>query len=195
MEVSGALPALLCSLEPLDPEGRTVLFCETRDKWTACFDNGSRRPEPEGIVSYLARQLEVRGVVFIATPNVAPEGKGSKRGVYGAFGFRLYGPGATNPSGLLRSVLLTNDHDGWHFEQIGDPIAFEDQSKYAARRLSARIDAQTLQKYAWFFGINLFDPSFYGPTAVKIFADLPLRKTPEKLSYKEAQEKLGLAMD
>jgi hypothetical protein len=189
---TGSLRQLLSSMEPLDHEGRTSLFSETRSGWVACFENGSRRPEPERSVSYLSKLLKTNAIVFKMVPDTMGDRSPGKRGIWGAYGFSLYGPSAANHLGLLRSVALSNDVDGWIFEAAGSPQPFEKLEAYKKRRKVERVDIQLLADYARAMGIELLDEKFYGPRAVSIFADLPFRSAPVAVSYREAQSSEGL---
>ena len=76
----------------------------------------------------------------------------------------------------VRTVSLVND-DGWSFDQSGEPFAFEETGRYAARKVRERFTFAMLKQYLAHLGLNPFQENFYlppGATAVLMQLHGPL---------------------
>ena len=138
--VSAKLDALLCSLLPLTSvERRRFLFVSTRSPWVAYFDNGHKGADTFSCISFLAKQLNCRGLGIAAVPNtIAGESKNAK-GRYGAVILEAYGGKATDFLNYVRSVSVANDGGKWVFSQAGAPFPFEDKSATRIQKLQSAL--------------------------------------------------------
>jgi len=191
-QLSGELSQILIYLEPLDTEGRTTLFCETKSKWTALFDNSISGANPEMVVSYLSKSLRVPGCVFVAIPNTITKSKIARGGVWGCHAFRMYSPNSREQLGLVRSITLQNDVDGWSFNAIGEPFEFEDESNYNHGKSVDRFSIEHLKKIGDGLGLRPFSQDFYGPKACSVFLDYFFRRKGSGISIAEARNNLGI---
>ncbi len=189
----GDLQSILRGLEPLDIEGRTAVFCETKGNWTAYFDNSARGAEAENVVSVVADNLDVIGCVFVAIPNTITGPQKGKPGVWGCHGFKVYGKTSLGCHGLLRSLVLQNDAEGWGFESTGQPIIGEDSTEYNQGRGVERFDLNCLRKLGRALELDAFSEHFYGPKARYVYADYFFRSKPSAIGLDQARRDIGIA--
>jgi hypothetical protein len=160
--VSGSLEDVLGTLLPLVSIIPTrALFVPTVTSWTAYFSNGWRGTDAFAPISYLARQVGCRGLRVVAVPDTMEAAPGGRRSRYGALILELYGPSG-NPLNYVRTISLVND-DGWSFDQSGEPFAFEETGRYAARKARDRFTFAMLQNYLAHLGLDPFQEGFYLP--------------------------------
>ena len=189
-KTQGTLRSILEQLEPLDSDGSKTVFCETKSEWTAFFDNSAKGAEAETVVSYLAESLRTMGCVFVTIPNTVTRA-GIERGVWGCHAFRLYGPGKDGKTRLIRSVSLQNDADGWEFDMVGEPLAFEEISQYEKKRGKEKLTLEALNHFGRALQLQIFSEAFYGPMAVYVKARSLLQRGSKRLSFFEARYCLG----
>lgn len=150
--LEGCFRALL----PLTHAKTRRLFLATRSGWTACFQNGTQGSDPFPAMSYLALEMEVLAMRVCSTPPGAR---------YPATIWELYAPerlGGEMPLGVRRVLGASDDGGRWVFRDGGEPLPFEDTSRYAARRTRDRFTEGTLLEYlAVGYGIRPFDDDFY----------------------------------
>jgi len=167
-EVSEAFPEILRRLEPLRSGIPTrELVLETRSSWTAYFANGIGGGDPTTPVSYLSRTLGCRGVTARAMPHTVDLFEG-RCGRHGSLQFQLFGPRRTEFLNYVRTIDLTHDGSAWQFSANGEPQPYETTEQYRARRKTDRFTSEMLESYCRALGIELFEPSFYGPRGVLI---------------------------
>lgn len=186
--LQGTLKDLLAGLFPVTTPPSRDLLIETSRGWTACFDNSFIGGNASSRSSYLARELECRGVAISATPHVQPIGD---RGVYGAVTFDLFASHETHFLNQVRSVRLVND-DRWVFSTSGPVQSFEEPDKYKSVSASDRFTPEMLERYCRALGIDVFNPDFYGPNAVMVAKITPITGGSRPLSLEEARRNLGL---
>lgn len=191
-EVSGNLEEVLQTLLPLTSvERRRFLFVPTATPWVAYFDNGYQGGDPLSIISYLAKQVQARGLRTVAIPNTIEGEFKTARGQYGANIFELYGPQDTDFLNYIRSITLANDGGKWVFAQSGTPLPFEDTSLYKARDVKQRFNFDTLQQYLKNLNLFPFEEDFYLPAsnnkAILIEKSGPVNPNLKEYSLAEAR--------
>jgi hypothetical protein len=92
----------------------------------------------------------------------------------GAVQFELFGPVDTEFLNYVRTVSVVFDGSKWRFDATGTVQAFEDVAAYRARRIRDRFTSAMLERYCQALGIDVFDPSFYGPRAVLVESVVPM---------------------
>lgn len=165
--VAGSLEDVLQTLLPLtDTDRLRSLFVPTRGQWTAFFDNLWRGTDT-GAVGVIATKLRCRGLRVAAIPNtIRNPGKGRWKGRYGAMILEIYD--SANPNlDVVRSIAAVNDGGRWVFHQFGEPLPFEEVSRYTARRIKDRFTFDMLQSYLRALGLDPFEESFYLPPPKK----------------------------
>jgi hypothetical protein len=187
------LERALLKLEPLTTPHSKQLLMSTKSVWTAYFDNGTNCGDPFPPIGYLSQRLHCRGLAVTCTPQTkVSEGKG-ERGTYGAVQFGLFAPEPRDWLNYERYIVAMNDGGKWKFEASGNVQPFERVERYKARRIRDRFTDELLEDYCQALGIRLFDPKFYGPSAVLIEENLDHFKTePAVMTLAEARWRLGL---
>jgi hypothetical protein len=170
----------LAQLEPVTLSPRRELVLATRSAWTA-YLSSSLVPGTSPAVGYLAEQLATRGCTFLRVPR-GLLAKGFREGT----GFALYGPVSTPTPALncVRSLRVLKDMGKWRFEEHGEPQAFEDVARYSARKIADRLTPDMATAYARALGIELDEPSFYGPQWTLLVNERPL--TERAYTFREA---------
>ena len=160
--VGGDLEAVLRRLLPLtNVERRRYLFVPTRSRWSAFFDNGHQGTDVFAPVSFLSQEQGWRGLRVLAVPHTYRR-DGSGR--YGGLALELYGPSPpADEFGHIRSIDLINDGGRWSFGVSGDPLPFEREEAYHARRKTDRFSLDLLAEYLEHLGVHAFDASWYMP--------------------------------
>lgn len=166
-------------MEPLTSIGNIYLWLTTKSKWTAHFSNGINGADPVSLLFNIPLKLKTMGLMVICKPDI-------KSGTYGAFSFRLYGPKLIDYSNTLRVIDLINDGGRWDFSLSGEPLDFEDENRYKAKKLRDRFTSEMLEEYCKNFGIDLFNPDFYGTKG--IIMKFPTSKKARVMSLKQARE-------
>jgi len=190
LHCSGELSDLLLKLFPVTAPQSREMLTETRSSWTAYFDNLMDGGDPTSTVSTICNLMRCRGVAVCCTPHREPQ---DGVGVYGGVQFQLYAPYKTHFLNHLRTVCAV--HDGtsrWLFEANGPVQPYEEPLQYGAHRVRDRFTPEMLERYCAALGIELFNPSFYGPKAVLIVNHGPFVCEPVNYSREEAARKLGL---
>lgn len=65
-----------------------------------------------------------------------------------------------------RTIQASRQSSRWEWHESGEPLPFEDPTRYAAKRVRDRFDLEALNDYCAQLGIRRADPSFYGPHAI-----------------------------
>lgn len=154
--IGGGLENALQALLPLTTgEATRLLFVPTAGPWTAYLDNGSSGTDAFPPMSYLAKELETRGLRVVAVP--------PGQGRYAASIFELYGTRQTEWLNVERAISALEDGDRWRFDTVGDPLPFEDVEQYGARRMRDRFPHELLDRYLRELGVEVFNEAFYAP--------------------------------
>ena len=163
-EVRGEFADKIKALLPLTSiEARRYLFLPTKSAWTAFFDNGWHGTDVFSVVSHLAMIIKCRGIRAVSIPHTKRKLPEGDLGRYGATIFELY-EGSKDKCNFLnirRSVCSADDGGRWRFDVGGDQLDFEQSEKYTAPRVQDRFTRDMLDEYLKYYGISLFDTSFY----------------------------------
>lgn len=145
-QISGALEECFARLLPLSPAPTKEMFLATSFGWTAYFSSGARGSDPSLPMMQLSRALGVTALRICDAAEAAP---------YPAVILEVYDTpeaGGTK-HGYRRSIAAANDGGRWVFEQSGTPFAFEDPTRYGARRKRDRFTAQMLWSFLAELGV------------------------------------------
>lgn len=148
-EHRAGLGTLLALLDPYWWPSKELVV-ETIGPWTAVFSNG--HDTYEGKV--LGKRLGVRSLVTVFSPDVAVGGKVRN---YGATEFHLFDRGDS-----VRSIHISRQPGGWHWDATGTVQSFEDPTLYDRRIKRERFELDALNRYCTGLGISRADSSFYG---------------------------------
>ncbi|MFS0735306.1 hypothetical protein ABC304_07725 [Microbacterium sp. 1P10UB] len=155
------LPNALDQLEPWRPSGGKQLLVQTDSNWTAIFSQSG-----DGLESYeyVGGRLGVSRVRTAYSPHIVRD-----RAIinYGGCAF-WYRAGDGTPRSLQASY-----QSRWDWDAYGEPLAFEDQDLYTAKKVADRFTLSTLNGYCLALGIRRNDPSFYLPNALLIEEHYP----------------------
>ena len=177
---SGSFREILYKLLPLTSlEVRRRVFIQTASRWTAYFDNGWRGTDAFTVISSLA-EGRCKGMRVVADPGSFA---GVRRPVDSpAVILDIYGPDPNPILNYVRTLSAVDEGGGrWEFHQSGEPFAFEDVSRYVARRIRDRFPVEILLEYLRHFDIDLFNAEFYCGPATMIEFKSP--KHPEMHEY------------
>lgn len=191
-EIEGDLPAALSALPPLTSvEARRFLFVPTAGPWVAFFDNSRRGTDATGPMAYLARTVRCRALRLVAVPHHEPRREaGQWRGRYGATILDLFGAEVRNHANTIRSITMMNDGGKWTFDELGDPLPFEDRDAYKARRVRDRFPLELLARYLKALGLEPFDERFYRAPAVLVEKRGPCAPALQEYSLEEIRATL-----
>ena len=136
----------LAAFEPITiAKNRTLLF-SLGDGWTAFLRNGIHGSDAASAMPVLAKTFGTIAMQVCVTP---------REKLYQGVTWAVY-DGKTPVNGVRvpaqRSIAALNDGGRWVFEQSGAPFAFEDQTRYAAKRKRDRFTAEMLREYLAAFG-------------------------------------------
>jgi hypothetical protein len=95
----------------------------------------------------------------VAVPHTLRDDKGR----HGAVMLELYGPKETHWLNYLRTLYVSNDGGRWVFGQSGEPLPFEKQERYQARKVRDRFTFDMLEEYLHHLGLSPFQEDFYLP--------------------------------
>lgn len=155
-----SLEDALRALDPLSVHVERELLVSTNSAWTAYFDSFIRGGDPTGPMTVLSDLLGTRAIVIVDCPDTMDaQGVGS----YGAVSLELFDCGQS-----VRWIQSLKDGDRWKWSLGGQPLAFEDERSYSARKISDRFQSATLDRYCRSLGIELTEPSFYLPDELLI---------------------------
>ncbi len=183
----------LSRLEPLSSSHFKELWVETNSTWLACFSNGFQSGVE--VVSYLAQRCKTRSIKISCTPHTMPSRVTKEtRGVWGSVQFGLYGPEPRPILNGIRTIAAANDGGRWVFQTSGEVQPFEQVERYEAPRIRDRFTPEMLESYCRAMGIDVFNESFYKPSAVLLTQDISSwKQSPRLMSLAERRRELGLA--
>lgn len=136
-----------------------VLLCSTKSAWVAVFADRDDAYISE--VAHPAHAIPCRAVNIQWVPHTYD--RATKQGRFGGVGFQTLADHPTDWLNVERAIGVWADTPGWEFEQTGEPLPFEDVDQYRVRRVQSRFPPELLVKYCHAYGIDAFDPNFYGP--------------------------------
>lgn len=184
-------PDALLRLEPLTGGSRPRELLVAAGRWIAYFDNSLRGTDAVSAVGHLTRKLQCQGLAVDVVPHTigAP---GAREGRMGAVQFELFGPLDTGFLNYVRTVSVVFDGSKWQFNATGTEQAFEDIGSYRGRRVRDRFTSAMLERYCQALGLEVFDPSFYGPEAVLVESTVPRAPNGIVTTLQQAQSWLGI---
>lgn len=184
--LSEGFPDVLSRLEPLTGGSRPRELIVAAGGWTAYFDNSLRGTDAVSAVGPLTRKLRCQGVAIDVVPHTigAP---GVREGRMGAIQFELFGPLDTEFLNYVRTVSVTFEGSRWQFNATGTEQAFEEVDVYGARRVRDRFTSAMLERYCKALGIDVFEPTAYGPGAVLVESSVPMAPDGKVMSLQQAQ--------
>lgn len=180
-------PFAIHRLEPLSIPGVTRWLLVEAGRWTAYFDNSLLGTDAFSPIGYMAEVARVRGLIICAIADVP--------------GWRLGGAQwellADHPTTWLnyeRQVSCIHDGDRWRWDTFGEPLPFEQVERYRARRIRDRFDSHLVEAYSQAVGLDVFEPSTYGPRIAFIEDRRPPRPGVESIerSLSDRQIELGI---
>jgi hypothetical protein len=184
-------PDVLGRLEPLVGGARPRELLVGAGRWTAYFDNSLRGTDAVSAVGHLTRKLKCQGLAIDVVPHTvgAP---GVREGRMGAVQFELFGPLDTEFLNYVRTVSVVFDGSRWQFTATGTEQAFEEVDAYRSRRMRDRLTSAMLERYCQALGIDVFDPSFYGPDAVLVESTVPMAPDGMVMTLQQVQDWLEI---
>jgi hypothetical protein len=191
--LSGDLRELLHRLPPLSVPDSRYLFVGTTSHWTAFWTNGFRGADIEGPMSRLASRLGCRTVRVTCVSGAKfryADGRPGRR--YGAVIWTVFGPEGSPPLNGTRGVEAANDGGRWHFGTYGEPLPFEDATRYEAPRTVDRFTPDLLAANLIAMGIDAFNPEFYGRSGQLVHSYAELAVQPLQVTLEHARLEAGL---
>ena len=146
--LEGAVSFLSTMSEPFNRES----FLACRSGWVAYLNNGRPGGDISAIGPALLRELRVEGV---AAENRSIDSSGHSS-------IQIWIMDGRVPALMVRSVELWTEDGAWGWQASGEPLEFEQLSRYEARRKRDRFDRALLCTYLAEFGIEVDDAAFYG---------------------------------
>jgi hypothetical protein len=164
--IEGDLETVLRGLLPLANFAYRYAVIPTASGWTAFFDNGRRGPDLIGAAHTLARRTGARYLSINADPDEIDHRHRPTIWLGGGLAFELGGPNAgvvndATDRRLLRAAVWDSGRWGW--EELGDPLPFEQPEHYKARRKKDRLPLALIREYAAALGLQPFEDGFYSP--------------------------------
>lgn len=109
----------------------------------------------------------------------------------------VYGPKQTDWLNRIRDIRLYHDIGGWHFEQAGEPLPFEQTERYLLKKKTDRFDFSLLKQYLnQLGGLSPFDADFYlppeNPSAVLVDIHTIDMQQHQPISLEEARRLNGI---
>lgn len=191
VRLSEGFPEALYRLEPLTGGSRSGELLVSAGRWTAYFDNSLRGTDAVSAIGYLSQVIKCRGLATTAIPHtygLNSDGKGRM----GSVQFELFGSEPTEFLNYLRTVAVAFDGHTWVFHTFGPELPFEEVASYRQRRVRDRFTSEMLERYCQALGLEIFDPTAYGPDAVLFESQAP--RAPERviMGLAEVQQWLGI---
>jgi hypothetical protein len=173
-----ALQALLSFESPWTRE--LIMSCGA---WTPYLNNSTTGGDPTAMGPALSRRLDVRCVVAEHTPRYGPGHEATQLWVLG--------PGGQPPLMYKRTLSAVATDGRWGWRADGSPFEFEDQDRYAARRIRDRLDRPLLLRYLTALGIPVDDDDAFAPgVIVQQVVNWPRRT----MTLEEQRRDLGLSL-
>ena len=170
--LDGILPTMLEALEPWAMPSWKQILVQTRSNWTAIFSQGS----DIGTHDVVGRRLRCRSLRTSYSPHTVRDGSVVS---FGDCAFWL-----RNPDDSTRSIQ-TSFQSRWRWDLYGEPLEFEDQSAYEAKRIPERFTLARMNSYCRALGIRRNEPDFYLPRGCLIEKDTSGWQPPRTLSSRE----------
>lgn len=177
----GRLAPLVAGSRP-----RMLLLSHTSE-WTAYFDCLLTGTDAVSAIAYLARTLGVPGVAVTAVPDTAGL-KDYQHGQFGGVSFELFGPPGASALNSIRAIAAVNNGGRWVFVTGGTEQPFETRARYMARQIRDRFTSDMVEAYCQALGIQVFDPSAYGPRGVLVHSDESVPAGALTMNLDEAQQ-------
>lgn len=123
------------------------LICQYNDNWSVYVNNADVRMGCTLHIA-MAHSLSIRTVEFISQANRKTDDP------YHAYS--MWFVDRTEGRDFERVVrAATNDNGRWTFYQSGEPMSFEDTSRYSLKRIRDRLPHDLLEQYANNLGLSL----------------------------------------
>jgi len=168
VDLQDSLPSCARTLLPLQTPWTRELVVAHGDRWTCYLNNSLNGGDPAPPVWFLSQSMRIHGVVATCKPRL-PVGHAQTKLEY-------YGPEGQPPLNYVRAIVAHAQDGRWSWHVTGTPLAFEDTSRYTARRIRDRFDRPTLVTYLGALGIDVDDAAAYGAaTLVEHVVDWPSR--------------------
>lgn len=145
------LPEALEALLPFQAPWTRMLTCQAAE-WTVLVNNFVNGGDSSAPGPALARKL---GVDCISASHSPPHGPG-----HAQTQLEVYGPDGAPPLMYRRTISATATDGRWAWDESGDPFAFEDTDRYAARRKQDRFDRALLLEYLAQLGVPIDDADY-----------------------------------
>lgn len=190
----GSLRELLGNLNPLTTPRNRELFVTVNSSWTAFFDNDIGGGDVDTPTSYLTEKMNIHGVSLTCVPNTIRQTGKTANGVFGGVMMSVFLPGMNggyNGTNRLRTVSTMNDGGRWCFEANGAVQPWERPECYNAKRKPDRFPPELLEEYCRHFGLDIFNPEFYGREATLITCDEPIFRS-QGLNQWQAENGFGI---
>jgi hypothetical protein len=163
IEIRGAVGDALQALYPLETQQSREVIVPTQNGWTAYWSSNWRGTDCSGFLGYLHKRIGCRGLEVCHAPQNLRRESVCSKGTWGATMLAILCPEAKSQLGYERVIAAANDGGKWIFEAFGEPLDFEDVSRYTARRVRDRFTPETLVNYLKHFNVYPFDDNFYMP--------------------------------
>jgi len=190
--ITAPLTTALLSLEPLTNPSDRYLLVETKSNWTAIFANGLRVNDVASATGYLPTVLNSRGLEVGHTPDSSKSNRKDLIRKWGSTLFSLYGPTKTDWLNRIRHLHVSNDVDGWTFDDDGDLQPFEETEAYKKRRIQDRFTFEMLERYCKALGLQLNEDGFYGPRGYAVRTTGQKQRGELMMSIAEARSHLDV---
>jgi len=183
-----AFPQVLHRLEPLMAGARPrELLVSAGDMWTAYFDCSLFGTDAVSTISHLCSTLLCTGLSVRSKPHTIGQ-PGIQQGRSGSVTFELYGPLRTDFLNFVRTVSVVHDGNRWVWDTSGTVQPFEETAAYTARRVRDRFTSEMLERYCQAMGLDVFNPTIYGPDAVLFQSGVVVPDDAVSMTLAQAQE-------
>lgn len=136
--------------------------------------------------------LNCRGLEVGYTPDLSKSTRKDSIRMWGSTLFTLYGPTKTDWLNRIRHLHVSNDVDGWTFDQGGEVQPFEEAEAYTKRRVQDRLTFEMLELYCKALGIELNQDDFYGSKSCSVRTTGQKQPGDMAMSIAEARSHLDL---
>ena len=125
------------------------MLLETDSPWCAFLDSFRTGTDAAGPVHVLSERMGCRGVRISLVEDLSREDAGVILEV-------------CHGNGDVRSLYSARDGRSWKFGAQGEPLAFEDTSRYRAKRIRDRLPPELAKEYLAALGLGTTD-AFFAP--------------------------------
>ena len=162
-EVNGDLRKAFFSILPFKKiQSNRSLFIPTDSGWTAYVENNYRGTDPS-VISYLPKALQSSSIWMVTIPHTWKRSGSVRSGQSGALLFVVYGHEEGKWNNMIRSIRLEHDVGRWRFEELGNPLPFEDKRTVIKPGAKNRFTFEMLKRYMHNYGLRPFEEDFYLP--------------------------------